>query len=67
MLRRGKTPVLHRRHIGLHRLVYRTRALHEILHEARLAAGEDADHVVQHQHLTIAASARANADGCCRG
>src|SRR5690554_1359835 len=39
------------------------RAVHVVLDEARRLAGEDAEHVVEHQHLAVAVRAGADADG----
>src|SRR5688500_18977373 len=62
VLRRGIGLLFHGLDVTLQRVEIRTGAVHEILHEARLAAGGDVEDVVQHQDLAVGVRAGADAD-----
>src|SRR5688572_12897858 len=53
MFGRGVGLLFDRVHETLQRVEVRVRALHEIPHEARLAARGDVEHVVQHEDLPV--------------
>src|SRR5688572_27015444 len=53
---------LHGLDVLLQGVEIRTGAVHEILHEARLAARGDVEHVVQHQDLAVGVGPGADAD-----
>src|SRR5690606_9851453 len=55
--------VLHRGDVAFDRFGHARRAVHEVAYEARLAARVDIEHVVQHQHLSVALDPRTDADG----
>ena len=67
MFRRREFAALDRRDICAHRSFGIARGsiigVREVLHEARHFARINAQHVVQHQHLTVALRARADANG----
>src|SRR5689334_9087592 len=66
MLRRRITAVLHRSHVTPDRTLDVLRALHEVLHEARLATERHrrrhVEDVLQHQDLAVDVGACADAD-----
>src|SRR5215213_9934414 len=51
-------------HVKLDRALDRPGELHIVLHEPRLLPGKDVEHVVEHEHLPMAVTARA--DAYCR-
>ncbi|CAM2144805.1 hypothetical protein PT2222_160166 [Paraburkholderia tropica] len=59
----GEAAFLDGLHIGAHGRFDVGLTGHEVLHETRTLAGENAQHVVQHQHLSRALDARTDADG----
>src|SRR6185369_6905011 len=63
VLRSGVAAVLDRLHVRLDRRLHGRGALHEVLHEACLAAGIDVEDVVYHEDLSRDVGPRADADG----
>src|SRR5579863_9300089 len=58
----GIFALLHGAHVTLERLEVVPRALHEVAHEAGLAAGGDVQHVIGHEDLAVRVRACADAD-----